>query len=269
MTVAELAELAEAYRDGASAPALGKRYGCSPGTVTAALRRAGVELRPPGAQPGSAPVKPKPKPRPKPEPPRALCQCGCGELANPGRRYLAKHGARRSPLIGREEEVIEVYKKGTSLSATARQFRCTADAVKRVLETAGVRIRPDKGGRPSRRREILEEAQTLDVTPAEDVTCVYRPPVWGSGSLLQPPMCGRPVTLAGAREPLCDGHRNAGRFTTLTRDEEAIRLREQVIVRCACGWSCDSTAKRSSAVFEHHRRTGCPAVQRRRQAEAA
>ncbi|MGH3770200.1 MAG: hypothetical protein ACRDRW_02175 [Pseudonocardiaceae bacterium] len=56
--VLDSTECAQLYRDGASAAALGRRYGHTPRTILTALRAAGVPIRAPG-----------PHPRPRHRPP--------------------------------------------------------------------------------------------------------------------------------------------------------------------------------------------------------
>jgi hypothetical protein len=198
VTDAEATEMRRLYEEEEEPlRALSKRFGRKEQTVSAAIRRAGGVIRPPGG-------------RKKPEAPRTPCACGCGGLAKPGRTYV--HGHHR-----RDRHA---------------ERRAQAEAVE--LEAGGV--------------------------------CEYRSPTYSSygggaseggtayssgAPVVQPPLCGRPVAIKG---DFCREHQSA-RYTKDYRkpEEEAIRLRETVTVRCArCGLSWESSAMRASASFGHH-----------------
>lgn len=189
----------------------------------------------------------------------------------------------KSPIEGRENEVVAAYKECGSMSSVARQFKTTPAAVKRVLTEAGVRIVPNRGGRPSRQRELLEQAKDVTLERAgADVTCSYRPPAYGAGATsadgdgrtsrgpaLREPACGRPVRFASNRDPLCDFHASMAKSYMPTAEDLARRQREELVQSCAsCGDSWSTTLLRARVSWAHHvkhcRGTTTPAAHNRK-----
>lgn len=225
LTPEQVNEAGALYTGGLSLREVALRLGVSSSTVHRALTAAGVVTRRPGPEPASEKTR--------------------------------KQG-RVSPTKGREDEVVAHYRRHGSLMRAARDFGSTPATIRRVLESAGVRIIPNKGGRPGRRKELLDQARSVELEVAEGRTCEYRPPHVGTSSALLAPACGRPVLFAGGREALCEVHAVLAKDFASTPEEIAQRQRESLTVRCACGWSCESTALRSSAVFAYHRAHDCP-----------
>lgn len=186
---------------------------------------------------------------------------------DPIRAALEKHHvpvrkSRRGPQgsIATSEEIIQAYSELQSVTAVVRRCKSSSERVRRVLKQAGVTIARNRGGRPSKRQQQIERARGVAVEAADStLTCGYRSPALINGSALLAPECGKPVRLAGAREPLCDEHAVTARDFALTDAEAAVRLRQTVTVRCAkCDRSWSASASRAAASFRAHQKH-CPA----------
>jgi len=125
-----------------------------------------------------------------------------------------------------------------------------------VLAESGIKIRLNRGGRPNRKRELLEQAaREIVLEVAEGISCSYRPLSYGTSGSLQPPACGQPVRFVGDKDPLCDFHQSAAKDYRLTAETLAARQRETLTQSCAkCGESWETTLLRAKAVWEAHRR---------------
>src|SRR5579859_1995845 len=218
------AEIVSAYQAGESTSEIAGRYEVCRSTIANMLTRAGVPLRSRG---------------------RAKGQSG---------------PSRSSALAGHEEEVCRAYRAGASLSALERRFKTSEAKIKEVLAGGGVPIRRDKGGRPSRARELVEQAREIAIEGITDPDgcermCTYRPARYAAGSALEAPPCGRPVRVfaGGSEEALCDLHASMAKDYGLSAEVIAVRMRQTMTQSCAlCGDSWETSLLRAPDVWAAH-----------------